>query len=45
VTLKDGFIAHPIKDFFALLEPEKLTLKNEMFRGYDFRHSGEIIYP
>jgi len=45
VTLKDGFVAHPIKDFFSLLEPEKLTLKTEMFRGYDFRHSGEIIYP
>lgn len=45
VTLKDGFGAHPIKDFFSLLEPEKLTLKAEMFRGYDFRHSGETIYP
>ena len=45
VTLKDGFGAHPIKDFFALLEPERLTLKTEMFRGYDFRHSGEILYP
>ena len=45
VTLKDGFTAHPIKDFFALLEPEKLTLQAGMFRGYDFRHSGTIIYP
>ena len=45
VTLKDGFSAHPIKDFFSLLEPEKLTLKTEMFCGYNFRHSGEILYP
>jgi len=45
VTLKDGFLAHPIKDFFSLFEPERLTLKTEIFPGYDFRHSGEILYP
>jgi excisionase family DNA binding protein len=45
VTMKDGFTAHPISDFFSLLEPEKLTLKTELFPGYDFRHCGSIMYP
>ncbi len=43
VTMKEGFVAHPLKDFFAFLEPEKLTLKTEIYNGYDFRDCGSII--
>ncbi len=43
VTMKEGFAAHPLKDFFALLEPERLTLKTETFKGYDFRRCGSIV--
>ena len=43
VTMKEGFAAHPLKDFFAFLEPEKLTLKTDIYKGYDFRDCGSII--
>ncbi|MCD6292608.1 MAG: helix-turn-helix transcriptional regulator [Deltaproteobacteria bacterium] len=43
ITMKESFAAHPIKDFFTLLEPERLTLKTEAFKGYDFRSCGSII--
>ena len=43
VTMKEGFAAHPLKDFFAFLEPERLTLKTETFKGYDFRCCGSIV--
>ncbi|MBN2808839.1 MAG: helix-turn-helix transcriptional regulator [Deltaproteobacteria bacterium] len=43
VTLKEGFTAHPLKDFFAFLEPEKLTLKTAAFKGYDFRNCGSSL--
>ena len=43
ITMKEGFAAHPLKDFFSFLEPEQLTLKTETFKGYDFRHCGNII--
>ncbi|MCD6535133.1 MAG: helix-turn-helix transcriptional regulator [Deltaproteobacteria bacterium] len=43
VTMKESFAAHPLKDFFAFLEPERLTLKTETFKGYDFRSCGSIV--
>ncbi len=43
VTMKEGFVAHPLKDFFAFLEPEKLTLKTDIYNGYDFRDCGSIV--
>ena len=43
VTMKEGFAAHPLKDFFAFLEPEQLTLKTETFKGYDLRCCGSIV--
>ncbi len=43
ITMKEGFAAHPLKDFFAFLEPEKLTLKTENFKGYDLRDCGSIV--
>lgn len=43
VTMREGFAAHPLKDFFAFLEPERLTLKTETFKGYDFRRCGSIV--
>ncbi|MBN2707013.1 MAG: helix-turn-helix transcriptional regulator [Deltaproteobacteria bacterium] len=43
VTLEDSFVSHPIKDFFSLIEPEKLTLKSEAMPGYNFRNSGMVL--
>jgi len=43
VTLEDSFVSHPIKDFFNLIEPEKLTLKSEAMPGYNFRNSGMVL--
>ncbi len=43
VTMKEGFAAHPLKDFFTFLEPEQLTLKTENFKGYDLRDCGSIV--
>jgi excisionase family DNA binding protein len=43
VVLKESFNAHPTRDFFAFIEPERLTLKSESFPGYDFRSTGSKI--
>ncbi len=43
VCLKEAFAAPPVRDFFAFLEPEKLTLKTATFKGYDFRSCGSIL--
>ena len=43
VTFKDTFGTHPTRDFFAFIEPERLTLKGENFPGYDFRSTGSKI--
>ncbi|MBN2332317.1 MAG: helix-turn-helix transcriptional regulator [Deltaproteobacteria bacterium] len=44
VAMAESYHAHPIADFFALLEPEKLTLKTGSFPGYDFRDAGTIVW-
>ncbi len=43
VTLKESFSAPPLSNFFAFLEPERLTLKTSTFKGYDFRGCGTIL--
>ncbi|MBW1646334.1 MAG: helix-turn-helix transcriptional regulator [Deltaproteobacteria bacterium] len=43
VTMKENLASHPLRDFFAFLEPERLTLKTEAFKGYDCRQAGEQI--
>jgi len=43
VTLQENFLSHPTRDFFAFVEPERLTLRNGDFPGYDFRSTGAEI--
>lgn len=43
VAMKESFSTPPLSDFFAFLEPERLTLKTATFRGYDFRSCGTIL--
>ncbi len=43
VTMKESFSAPPLSNFFAFLEPERLTLKTATFKGYDFRSCGTIL--
>ena len=40
VTRQESINTHPVSDFFAAIEPEKLTLRSSAFIGYDFRLSG-----
>ncbi|RLB73301.1 MAG: hypothetical protein DRH03_03425 [Deltaproteobacteria bacterium] len=43
VAMKDSFSAPPLSNFFAYLEPERLTLKTATFKGYDFRSCGTVL--
>lgn len=43
VTMKESFSAPPLSNFFAFLEPERLTLKTGTFKGYDFRSCGTVL--
>jgi len=43
VAMKNSFSAPPLSNFFAFLEPERLTLKTTTFKGYDFRSCGNIL--
>ena len=45
VTMKENFFAHPMKNFFELIQPEELTLKASFFEGYNFRDTGNIVFP
>ncbi len=40
VVLQESLATTPLKEFFALLSPERLTLRSNQFPGYDFRSSG-----
>ncbi len=43
VAMKESFSAPPLSNFFAFLEPERLTLKTAAFKGYDFRSCGTVL--
>lgn len=43
VVLQENLNITPLKEFFELLIPERLTLRNAEFPGYDFRSSGTRI--
>ena len=43
VAMKESFSAPPLSNFFAFLEPERLTLKTATFKGYDFRSCGTVL--
>jgi excisionase family DNA binding protein len=43
VAMKENFSAPPLSNFFAFLEPERLTLKTAAFKGYDFRNCGTVL--
>jgi len=43
VAMKESFSAPPLSNFFAFLEPERLTLKTATFKGYNFRSCGTIL--
>jgi excisionase family DNA binding protein len=43
VAMKENFSAPPLSNFFAFLEPERLTLKTAAFKGYDFRSCGTVL--
>ncbi len=42
-TMKENLAVHPVKDFLAFLQPERLTLKTAAFPGYDCRQAGDFI--